>query len=123
MDFTNKVAISTGAASGMGLLFAENIAALGGKVVMCDVNSEVLAEKVAAINEKGAGRAIGVVCDVREYAQVCAARDRAVAEFGRIDIMANFAGGTAVRMCKVDRAKSTPSFPTCRLTCTIGAST
>ena len=110
MDFTNKVAISTGAASGMGLLFAENFAALGGNVVMCDVNAEVLAEKVAAINEKGVGRAVAVVCDVRDYAQVCAARDRAVSEFGRIDVMANFAGGTAVRMCKVDREKH-PEFP------------
>ena len=110
MEFKNKVAISTGAASGMGLLFAENIAALGGNVVMCDVNETVLSEKVAAINEKGVGRAIGVVCDVRDYSQVCAARDRAVAEFGRIDIMANFAGGTAVRMCKVDREKH-PEFP------------
>jgi len=33
-----------------------------------------------------------------------------VEEFGRIDIMANFAGGTAVRMCKVDRTKY-PEFP------------
>lgn len=110
MEFKNKVAISTGAASGMGLLFAENIAALGGNVVMCDVNEAVLSEKVAAINEKGVGRAIGVVCDVRDYSQICAARDRAVDEFGRIDIMANFAGGTAVRMCKVDREKH-PEFP------------
>ena len=110
MQFKNKVAISTGAASGMGLLFAENIASLGANVVMCDVNEEVLIEKVAAINEKGVGKAIGVVCDVRDYSQVCAARDRAVSEFGRIDIMANFAGGTAVRMCKVDREKH-PEFP------------
>jgi 3-oxoacyl-[acyl-carrier protein] reductase len=110
MDFTGKVAISTGAASGMGLLFAENIASLGGNVVLCDVNEEVLAEKVNAINERGKGRAIGVICDVRDYNQVCAARDRAVEEFGRIDIMANFAGGTAVRMCKVDYAKH-PEFP------------
>ena len=56
MDFKNKVAISTGAASGMGLLFAENFASLGGNVVMCDVNEKVLAEKVAQINEKGVGR-------------------------------------------------------------------
>ena len=110
MDFKNKVAISTGAASGMGLLFAENFAALGGNVVMCDVNEAVLTEKVSAINEKGQGRAIGVVCDVRDYKQVCAARDRAVAEFGRIDILANFAGGTAVRMCRVDKQKY-PEFP------------
>jgi 3-oxoacyl-[acyl-carrier protein] reductase len=110
MEFSNKVAISTGAASGMGLLFAENFAALGGNVVMCDVNEPVLTEKVSLINEKDGGRAIGIVCDVREYAQVCAARDRAVTEFGRIDIMANFAGGTAMRVLNVDREKY-PEFP------------
>ena len=110
MDFKNQVAISTGAASGMGLLFAENFASLGGNVVMCDVNEKVLLEKVDAINEKNGGRAVGVICDVRDYAQVCAARDRAVAEFGRIDVMANFAGGTAVRMQNVDRVKY-PEFP------------
>ena len=110
MDFKNQVAISTGAASGMGLLFAENFASLGGNVVMCDVNEKGLLEKVAAINEKDGGRAVGVICDVRDYAQVCAARDRAVAEFGRIDVMANFAGGTAVRMQKVDSAQY-PEFP------------
>ena len=110
MDFTNKVAISTGAASGMGLLFSENFASLGGNVLMCDVNESVLFEKVAAINEKKQGRAIAVVCDVRDYAQICAARDKAISEFGRIDILANFAGGTAVRMRKVDREKY-PEFP------------
>ena len=110
MDFTGQVAVSTGAASGMGLLFAENFSALGGHVVMCDVNEAVLLEKVAAINARDGGRALGVVCDVRDYAQVCAARDRAVEAFGRIDVMANFAGGTAVRMCKVDR-QAHPEFP------------
>ena len=110
MNFANKVAISTGAASGMGLLFSENFASLGGNVLMCDVNESVLFEKVAAINEKKQGRAIAVVCDVRDYAQVCAACDRAVSEFGRIDVLANFAGGTAVRMCSVDREKY-PEFP------------
>ena len=110
MNFSDRVAISTGAASGMGLLFAENFAALGGNVVMCDVNEEVLNEKVMSINEKGIGKAIGVICDVRDYNQVCAARDKAVEAFGRIDIMANFAGGTAVRMRKVDREQY-PEFP------------
>ena len=50
MEFKGKTAISTGAASGMGLLFAENWASLGGNVVMCDVNEEVLNEKVEQIN-------------------------------------------------------------------------
>ena len=110
MDFTNKIAIVTGAASGMGLLFAQNFAALGGNVVLCDINEKILKEKVDVINTKGKGKAVGVVCDVRDYNQVCNARDKAVAEFGRIDIMANFAGGTAVRMQKVDREKY-PEFP------------
>jgi len=110
MDFSGKVAISTGAASGMGLLFAQNFASLGGNVVMCDVNEEVLFEKVSEINAKDGGRAIGVICDVRDYAQVCGARDKAVESFGRIDVMANFAGGTAVRMQKVDRTVY-PEFP------------
>ena len=110
MDFTNKVAISTGAASGMGLLFAQNWAELGGNVIMCDVNEEILNEKVSEINSKAKGRAVGVVCDVRNYQEVCAACDRAVEEFGSIDVMANFAGGASYRMRNVDRAKH-PEFP------------
>ncbi|MBO5369737.1 MAG: SDR family NAD(P)-dependent oxidoreductase [Clostridia bacterium] len=110
MNFTGKTAISTGAASGMGLLFAQNFAALGGNVVMCDVNEEILMQKVAEINSEGNGKAIGVLCDVRDYAAVCSARDAAVDAFGTIDIMANFAGGTAVRMRNVD-SKVYPEFP------------
>ena len=94
----------------MGLLFAQNFASLGGNVVMCDVNEAVLAEKVAEINAKEGGRAIGVLCNVRDYGQVCAARDKAVEIFGSIDVLANFAGGTAVRMRKVDRNQH-PEFP------------
>lgn len=110
MKFTNKTAISTGAASGMGLLFAENWAELYGNIVMCDVNESALNEKVAEINRKGKGKAIGVVCDVRSYEQVCAARDKATETFGSIDLICNFAGGTAVRMQRVDREKY-PEFP------------
>ena len=110
MEFKGKTAISTGAASGMGLLFSQNWAALVGNVVMCDVNEKVLNEKVEEINSKNGGRAIGVICDVRDYAQVCNARDKAVEVFGSIDIMCNFAGGTAVRMQKVDSSKY-PEFP------------
>ena len=51
MDFTGKVAISTGAASGMGLLFSQNWAELGGNVVLCDVNEAALMEKVAEISD------------------------------------------------------------------------
>ncbi len=110
MEFKGKTAISTGAASGMGLLFAKNFAALGGNVVMCDVNEEVLNEKVKEINSKKQGKAIGVICDVRDYDEVCAAVDLAVKEFGSLDMVCNFAGGTATRMCKVNMEEC-PEFP------------
>ena len=101
MDFTNKTAIVTGAASGMGLLFSQNWAELGGNVVMCDVNEQTLAEKMAEINKKGKGKAVAVTCDVRDYSQVCAARDKAVESFKSIDVLVNFAGGTGLCLCWV----------------------
>lgn len=110
MNFTGKTAISTGAASGMGLLFAQNIAELGGNVVLCDVNEEVLKEKVSEINSKGKGKAIGVICDVRDYNQVLNAVDKAVENFGSLDIMVNFAGGYAARMLNISKAEY-PEFP------------
>lgn len=110
MNFKDQVAISTGAASGMGLLFAQNWAKLGGNVVLCDVNEQALQAETEKINAEAGGKAIGVCCDVRDYAQICAARDAAVEAFGRIDVLTNFAGGTATRMRKVDRTQY-PEFP------------
>lgn len=110
MNFEGKVAIATGAASGMGFLFSQNFASLGGNVVMSDVDEQRLMEQMQQINAKKQGKAIGVLCDVREYSQVCHVRDVAVESFGKIDVMANFAGGTATRMMKVD-AKQYPEFP------------
>ena len=111
MNFKKKTAVVSGAASGMGLLFSQNFAALGGNVVMCDVNEKVLHEKVNEIDLKEQGRAIGVICDVRDYKQVCSARDKAVETFGSIDLLTNFAGGTAVRMLNVDPTLEFPDIP------------
>ena len=94
----------------MGLLFAQNFAELGGNVLLCDVNEEVLKEKVAEINAKNKGKAEGIFCDVRDYENICRARDKAVELFGSIDVLTNFAGGTAVRMRNVDRTVY-PEFP------------
>ena len=104
MEFQNKTAIITGAASGMGLLFSQEFAARGGNVVMCDVNEEVLTQEAAKIH------ALACVCDVRDYRQVCKARDMAVERYGSIDVLVNFAGGTATRMLKVNRQEC-PEFP------------
>ena len=110
MNFEGKTAISTGAASGMGLLFAQNFAKLGGNVVLCDINEEVINEKVEEINAQGKGKAIGVICDVRDYEQVCAACKKAAETFGTIDVMVNFAGGAETRMKNVD-SSIYPEFP------------
>ena len=109
--FQNQTAIATGAASGMGLLFSENFTALGGNIVMCDVNESVLTQKVADINKKGNGKAVGILCDVRDYGQVCNVRDKAVEIFGKIDIMANFAGGTARRVLNIGWEDEFPDVP------------
>lgn len=98
MDFSNKTAISTGAASGMGLEFSKAFTELGGNVVMCDVNEQALNNLVDEINANGKGKAVGVICDVRDYTQVLNACQTAVNTFGSLDIVCNFAGGTATRM-------------------------
>lgn len=106
-----KTAIATGAASGMGLLFSQCWAANGGNIVMCDVNEKILQEKAGEINEKKVGKALAVTCDVRDYQQVCAVRDKAVESFGSIDVMVSFAGGTAVRVLKADTSLEFPDIP------------
>jgi NAD(P)-dependent dehydrogenase (short-subunit alcohol dehydrogenase family) len=110
MDIKNSVAISTGAASGMGFLFSKEWARLGGKVCLCDVNKDALDRAVSEINALYPESAIGSVCDVRHYEEVLSSRDAALSAFGRIDCLCNFAGGTAVRMQGVDREKH-PEFP------------
>jgi 3-oxoacyl-[acyl-carrier protein] reductase len=110
MNFTDQVAIVTGGSSGMGLLFAQEWARLGGNVLICGRNTQTMEQETAAINEKKNGKAIWCVCDVRDYDAVCAARDLAVETFGRIDVVANFAGGTATRMQNISK-KEYPEFP------------
>ena len=86
MEFEGKCAFITGAASGMGLKFSEVWAAEGGNVLMCDVNEAVLRDRAEEIDKKGPGHAIPCLCDVREYGQIRAARDRAVEAFGSVDL-------------------------------------
>lgn len=102
MNFQGKVAISTGAASGMGLAFAKSFAELGGDVILCDVNEEGLKQVAEEINAAQKGKAIYQICDVRDYQQVCAVRDKALDAFGRIDLVVNFAGGYGRRMKQVE---------------------
>lgn len=91
---TNQVAIVTGASSGIGRGAALALAEAGASVVCAARTQERLDEVVATIQGAG-GRALAVSCDVNDKEQIAVVVDRAVAEFGRIDVVVNNAGGTA----------------------------
>lgn len=84
-----KVAVITGAASGMGRATAIRFAQEGASVVLCDLNAEGGEE---AARECKGGRAVFQKTDVSKEADIKAAIDRAVKEFGKLDIMYNNAG-------------------------------
>jgi NAD(P)-dependent dehydrogenase (short-subunit alcohol dehydrogenase family) len=90
-DFTGQVAFVTGAAMGMGLAAARAFAQCGAKVVLADLDGELAAAEAARIVADG-GAAIGIACDVADEAQVAAAVDRTIAEYGRLDMAFNNAG-------------------------------
>jgi len=86
-----RVAIVTGAASGIGRASAERFAVEGAAVVVADV-VEAAGEEVAAGIRRSGGRAVFVRCDVAEETQVAALVAAAVREFGKLDVMFNNAG-------------------------------
>ena len=91
LSFENKVALVTGAASGMGLATARAFADAGSAVLLADFREDAVkaeAQKLVIAGHK----AIAVRCDVSDDAQVAAMVDRTVAEFGRIDAAFNNAG-------------------------------
>jgi NAD(P)-dependent dehydrogenase (short-subunit alcohol dehydrogenase family) len=90
-DFKGQVALVTGAAKGMGLVTARMFAESGASVVLADVDGDLAAKEAERIVFE-AGIAIGVLCDVADEAQVAAMVDRAVAEYGRLDMAFNNAG-------------------------------
>lgn len=94
IQFNGKVAVITGAASGMGLYSAKEFVHLGAKVIMCDVNEAALAQAAAEIGDA----AIPVCGDVREcaYAEAVAAE---AAKLGGADYLVACAGGNEARCC------------------------
>ena len=79
-DFKGQVALVTGAASGMGLATARAFAQAKAAVTLADVSEAALQRAVNEIKSAG-GKAIGVVCDVSDEAQVAAMVERTVATF------------------------------------------
>lgn len=90
-DLTGKVAVITGAASGMGRAASILFAKQGANVVVADLNTKA-GEEVAAEASKAGPRCVFQRTDVSEEADVKAMIARAVSEFGKLDILFNNAG-------------------------------
>ena len=86
-----KVALITGAASGIGKAIAELYAQNGAAVGIADINQQAADAAAAEINAAG-GKAIGIAMDVTDEAAVNAGTDKLVATFGRLDILISNAG-------------------------------
>ena len=92
-NFQEKTIIITGAAMGLGLAAAKELAARGANLVLVDYKEESLGEAKQAIAEQHPKvRLIAVVADVSKEEAVKNYVDKAVAEFGRIDGLYNNAG-------------------------------
>lgn len=95
--FAGKVALVTGAGSGIGKATAERLASDGAAVAILDVAAEGVRETSRAIENQGA-RCVGLVADVTSESDVASAVARTAEAFGGIDILVNAAGiGRAVR--------------------------
>ena len=92
-QFENKVAMVTGAGSGIGAETARRFAAEGAKVVVADLNEEAAAKIVAEIERDG-GTATAVHQDVGNPASVEKSVEMAMEKFGRLDVAVNNAGIT-----------------------------
>lgn len=91
LSFENKVALVTGAASGMGLATAQAFAQAGAAVVLADFREDIAQSEANRLTVAGY-QAIAVRCDVSDDAQVEALVDQTVARFGRLDAAFNNAG-------------------------------
>lgn len=91
MRLEGKVALVTGAASGIGRGIARAYLAEGASVVIADMRQEAAMETAAALDPTGT-RALGIAMDVTSEASVEAGTEAAVARFGALDILVSNAG-------------------------------
>ena len=90
-NLTGRVALVTGASSGLGQRFAEVLAANGASVALVARRADRLNDVKAKI-EKAGGKAVTIEADVRDRAQMSRAFDQAEAALGTVTILVNNAG-------------------------------
>ena len=88
-----KIAIITGSGRGIGRACALRYGQEGATVIVNDINTENVNRVAGEITSAG-GKALAYPCDVTDPAQVQAMVDRAVAEYGRLDVLFANAGGS-----------------------------
>ncbi|MBK3566287.1 SDR family NAD(P)-dependent oxidoreductase [Streptomyces sp. MBT62] len=93
-DLTNKVAMITGAAQGIGKGIAQTLADHGAAVVLTDIDDSRVRSAAEEIRTRG-GRALAVLQDVSDTTSTATVIDTAVQEFGGFDILVNNAGVAA----------------------------
>lgn len=87
-----KVAVITGAGGVLGGSIANSLSKAGVKIVVLDIRQENLDKKVSELNTAG-GKAIGFICNVLDMNSLHETAEKIVAQWGRIDILVNCAGG------------------------------
>jgi len=90
-DMSDKVALVTGAASGLGRATALKLAEVGADLCLVDINAEALAETAASVRALGR-QAMARSIDVSQQAECAVVVADTVAEFGRLDALCNVAG-------------------------------
>ena len=90
-DFKDKVAVVTGAASGIGLGMCQAFAKRGMKLVLADLDTSALQAALDQFTQQGVP-AVGMPCDVSQLAEVEQLAELAVDNFGAVHVMCNNAG-------------------------------
>ncbi len=90
-QFAGRVAVVTGAASGIGRAMVDRFAASGMRCVLADIEEGALSSAVAELRAAGA-QVIGVPTDVSSAASVASLADAAIASFGAVHVLCNNAG-------------------------------
>lgn len=88
MEFENKTVLITGAATGIGRATARELARLGSRIVIADLNGEKAEEAASSIRAEG-GEAMGMHCDVTRDDDVAALIEVVVAKYGHVDVLIN----------------------------------
>src|ERR1044071_3398460 len=92
MRFTDRVAIVTGGASGIGLETAKRFGSEGARVIIADLDEQKAGEAAEQVRAAGAPGAAARVCDVAIEDQVQATVAEAFDHWGRLDVVVNNAG-------------------------------